>query len=121
MSKEVTPTEYTYEKNAFDFSGLTKLEKTEYLLAVVEIVLALRFVFLLFTSTGSNILAKAFVAVTSALTMPFMLLLGKTSGFGLLRPELETLSAMIVYAVGTWAAIAIMKYRANNNLADKQA
>lgn len=121
MSKQAAKIEYTYEKNAFDFSALTKLEKSEYLLAIVEIVLALRFVFLLFTSSGSNILAKAFVALTSLITLPFTLLFGNVSGFGLLQAELATLTAMIVYAVGTWAGIAIAKYRASHNLADKQA
>lgn len=84
-------------------------DRLEHGLAILEVLLAIRFLFDLFNASTLNLLAKLVYAVTFPFTAPFLGLFGKSPSYALSNGELETLAAMLVYPLVVWAAIAIMK------------
>ena len=93
------------------FGANFELEKVEYGLGILELLLGLRFLFELFNASTLNLLAKLVYVVTFPFTAPFWGLFGKNPSYALSRGELETLAAMLIYPLITWAALAIIKTR----------
>ncbi len=85
-------------------------ERVEYGLGILEVLLAINFLFELFNASSLNLLAKLVSAVTFPFTAPFWSVFGKDPSYALSKPELSTLAAMIAYPILAWAVIAMIKY-----------
>jgi len=90
-----------------------KIELAERGLAILEILLALEFLFQLFGTSYWNPIAALDYIITLPFILPFYGLSGMQSESGLLAPLLETLAAMLVWAIATWAVIGIARARQN--------
>ncbi len=80
----------------------------EYGLAMMEVGLALRFIFMFLGASNNNIFANIIYYLTFPIVIPFMGLFGSHPSSGLAKPELETLIAMLVWAVTAWACIGLL-------------
>jgi hypothetical protein len=84
-------------------------ERLEYGLAILEVLLGVRFLFDIFNASSLNLLAKLVHVVTFPFTAPFWGLFGRNPSFALSRGELQTLSAMLIYPLIVWTVIAVSK------------
>jgi hypothetical protein len=91
-----------------------KIQKIEYGLAILEVLLAIRFVFLLFGASFKNILAALTYLTTFFFTIPFHGLFNHAAGFS--RSEMETLTAMIVWAGVAWTSIALIRINQKHSM-----
>ncbi len=93
-----------------NMAGAVETERLEYGLGILEVLLAVNFLFQLFNASALNLLAKLTNAVTFPFTAPFLNVFGKEPSYALSKPELSTLAAMIVYPIIIWAIIAVIKF-----------
>lgn len=88
-------------------------DRIEHGLGILEVLLALRFLFDLFNASTLNLLAKLVNFVTFPFTAPFFAVFGKDPSYALSTGQLQTLAAMLVYPIVVWSLIAI--YRGAKN------
>lgn len=80
-----------------------------YVLGVVEVILAFRFVLALLGANRSNDFAQLVFNVSYPFVQPFFGLFGYTPKYGASHLELYTLVAMAVYAIIGWGIIALIR------------
>ena len=101
----------TTERVAINTSG--PLVKTEmiiyYILSILEALLAIRVVLSLLAANRYNGFAKFIYNTTHPLVAPFLGLFGYKTTYGTSRLEVETLTAMVVYAVIAWAITKLVR------------
>jgi hypothetical protein len=92
--------------------------KIEYGLGILELLLAVRFLFDLFNASTLNLLAKLVDVVTFPFTAPFFAVFGKDPSYALSAGQLQTLAAMLVYPIVVWSFLAIYKGARNRTVAE---
>ncbi len=80
-----------------------------YLLGVIEVVLAFRFVLALLGANRSNDFAQLVFNLSYPFVQPFFGLFGYTPSYGNSHVELYTLVAMAVYAIIAWGIISLIR------------
>ncbi len=112
LSKKLQVNPYiAYEQN---LTLNQKIQRIEYGLAILEVLLAIRFTFLLFGASFKNILAGLTYLSTFLFVIPFHGLFSHGSGFS--RNEMETLAAMVVWAGVAWTSIALMRINQKHSM-----
>ena len=92
--------------------GLTRKQRfllTEFGLAVLEILLGLRFIFQMFDASSRNVIVALDYILTYLFVLPFRGIFGEVPSSGLLSSDLETLAAMLLWAVFTWTTMGLIK------------
>lgn len=83
-------------------SGVTAERIVQYILGVVEALLAIRVVLSLLGANRGNAFAGMVYSITAPLVSPFAGLLGYQFQAGVARLEIETLIAMAIYGLVGW-------------------
>jgi hypothetical protein len=86
-----------------------RVQAVEVSLAILEVALGLRFLFELFGASFRNIFAALTYVLTFSFVLPFKGIFGADPTWGLSKNELETLIAMLIWAIGAYTAIGLMK------------
>jgi hypothetical protein len=86
-----------------------------YILGVIEVILAFRFVLSLLGANRSNEFAQLVFNISNPLVQPFFGLFGYTPTYGASHMEMYTLVAMAVYAIIAWGIIALIRLPRGNN------
>jgi hypothetical protein len=94
-----------------EFAKAIDTERLEYGLAILEVLLAIRFLFDLFNASSLNLLSKLVHVVTFPFTAPFWGLFGGNPSFALSKGELETLAAMLIYPMIVWTVVLASKIK----------
>jgi hypothetical protein len=95
-----------YENN---YLFAKRVQAVEISLAILEVTLGLRFLFELFGASFKNTFAALTYILTFFFVLPFKGIFGADPVSGLSKNELETLVAMLVWAIGAYTAIGLMK------------
>ncbi len=80
-----------------------------YILGVIEVILALRFILALLGANRANDFASLVFNVSHPLVQPFFSLFGYTPRYGSSRFEMYTWVAMLVYAIVAWGIISLIR------------
>lgn len=80
-----------------------------YILGVIEVILAFRFVLALLGANRSNDFAQLVFNLSHPFVQPFFGLFGYTPSYGASHVEVYTLVAMAVYAIVAWGIIALIR------------
>lgn len=80
-----------------------------YILGVIEVILALRFLLALLGANRSNDFAQFVFNISQPFVQPFFGLFGYTPQYGASHVEVFTLVAMAVYALIAWGIIALIR------------
>lgn len=83
-------------------AGITGQRIVQYLLGVIESLLALRVVLSMLGANRGNAFAELIYGITYPLVSPFFGLFGYEFQYGVARLEIETLVAMVVYGLLGW-------------------
>lgn len=87
-----------------------KIEQIVWLLfGILASLLALRFVLVLLAANQSNGFANLIYSATYPFVAPFFGLFGSRFQYGVTRVEVETLVAIAVYALVTWAIVKLIR------------
>jgi hypothetical protein len=105
--KRFKPNPYLAYESTYLFNK--RVQMVEVSLAILEVALGLRFLFELFGASFRNILAAITYVTTFFFVLPFKGIFGSDPVSGLSKNELETLAAMLIWAIGAYTAIALMK------------
>lgn len=89
-----------------------------YVLGVIEVILAFRFVLSLLGANRSNEFAQLVFNVSNPFVQPFFGLFGYTPTYGSSHLEMYTLVAMAVYGIVAWGIIALIRLPRGNNEAE---
>src|SRR5688572_3688630 len=80
-----------------------------YILGVIEVILAIRFLLALFGANRANDFANFVFSVSQPLVQPFFSLFGYTPRYGSSQLEMYTWVAMLIYAVIAWGIISLIR------------
>lgn len=86
-----------------------------YILGVIEVILAFRFVLALLGANRSNDFAQFVFNLSYPFVQPFFGLFGYTPSYGNSHVELYTLVAMAVYAIVAWGIISLIRLPRNGD------
>lgn len=103
-----TRTEQTVEQ-APPESSVLAVRIVSYVLGVVEVLLALRFILALLGANRANDFANFVFSVSQPLVQPFFSLFGYTPRYGSSTLEMYTWVAMLVYAIIAWGIISLIR------------
>jgi hypothetical protein len=92
-------------------AGITGERIVQYILGLVEALLAIRFVLSLLGANRGNAFAELIYSITAPLVSPFSGLLGYQFEAGVARLEIETLIAMAVYALVGWGISKLFTFK----------
>lgn len=101
-------TERTVEDDAPAGSTLA-IRVVRYILGVLEVILALRFVLALLGANRANDFAQFVFNLSLPFVQPFFGLFSYTPRYGASHVEMYTLVAMAVYALLAWGIIALIR------------
>jgi hypothetical protein len=107
-SATTTRTERTEEEAPVSGSVLAA-RIVSYILGVIEVILAFRFVLALLGANRSNDFAQFVFNLSQPFVQPFFGLFGYTPRYGASHVELYTLVAMAVYAIIAWGIISLIR------------
>ncbi len=110
-AKEMGREALSFEKLS---AAVENTDRLEYALGILELLLAVRFLFDLFNASALNLLDKLVEVVTFPFIAPFWLLFGKEPSYALSKGELQTLAAMIIYPVIVWGIMYAVKNNRKN-------
>ena len=100
-------------------AGILAIERIIYLIAgIITGLLALRFVFALLGANPSNPFANFIYSASHPLVSPFFGLFNYRSQYGESRFELDTLIAIVVYALFAWLIVKIVAVVTNTDEVD---
>jgi hypothetical protein len=103
-----TRTERTVEEAPATGSVLA-IRVVSYILGVIEVILALRFILALLGANRANDFANFVFSVSQPLVQPFFSLFGYRPHYGASKLEMYTWVAMIVYAIIAWGIISLIR------------
>jgi hypothetical protein len=105
----------TTQSVAHDASGRLLAERVVYyILGVIEVLLAFRFVLALLGANRSNGFADFIFSLSRPFAQPFFTLFGYQPAYGHSYFEIGTLVAMAVYAVVAWGIVSLLRLPRRN-------
>ncbi len=90
-------------------SSVLAVRIVSYLLGVIEVILALRFLLALFGANRENAFADFVFSVSQPLVQPFFNLFGYMPRYGSSQLEMYTWVAMLIYAIVAWGVISLIR------------